>query len=53
MGFKLQKHENTETPPDHKNHSSKHAAHSRLSASSSDEQNLPILLRKAVNLSSI
>ena len=39
MGFKLQKHENTETPPDHKNHSSKHAAHSGLSASSSDEQN--------------
>ena len=38
MGFKLQKHENTETPPDHKNHSSKHAAHSGLSASSVNEQ---------------
>jgi|GEM_PF-5215231 len=53
MKAKLQKHENTEIPPDHKSHNSKLAAHSRLSASSSDEQNLPILLRKAVNLSSI
>ena len=38
MRVKLQKHENTKIPPDHKNHSSKLAAHSGLSASSSDEQ---------------
>ena len=38
MRVKLQKHENTEIPPDHKNHSSKHAAHSGLSASSANEQ---------------
>ena len=38
MRVKLQKQENTKIPPDHKNHSSKHAAHSVLSASSTDEQ---------------
>ena len=38
MRVKLQKQENTKIPLDHKNHSSKHAAHSGLSASSSDEQ---------------
>ena len=38
MRVKLQKQENTKIPLDHKNHSSKHAAHSGLSGSSSDEQ---------------
>ncbi len=38
MRVKLQKHENTEIPPDHNNHSSKHAAHSGLPDSSANEQ---------------
>ena len=38
MRVKLQKQENTKILPDHKSHSSKHAAHSGLSASSADEQ---------------
>lgn len=38
MRAKLQKHENTEIPPDHKSHNSKLAAHSGLSASSASEQ---------------
>ena len=38
MRVKLQKQENTKSPLDHKNHSSKHAAHSGLSASSANEQ---------------
>ena len=38
MRVKLQKQENTKIPLGHKNHSSKHAAHSGLSASSANEQ---------------
>ena len=38
MRVKLQKQENTKIPPDHKNHSNKHAEHSGLSVSSANEQ---------------